>query len=97
MIHPSSFTEALLIRGAASTSSRRARRLKHLQRQDLPVLSSLTTLFVLTLSAQMADGQIAPGGGGEVRVSEVERAVEGMPYCDVELEAEPALTPPDDY
>jgi hypothetical protein len=55
-------------------------------------LPRLTSLFVLTLTAPLAgSGQPAHGHGGEVRMADVEGAVEGMPYCDIELEGEPAL------
>jgi hypothetical protein len=72
------------------------RRLRHFTRADLSALTRLTSLFLLTLASPLnaagaPAGPASPGGGGgggAVRLAEVERAAEGMPYCDVELEGE---------
>jgi hypothetical protein len=70
-------------------------RLRHLTTASLPDLARLSRLFVLTLSAPLANGDAE---GGELALSVarfhevtpvmVEDIVRGMPFCDIELEHE---------
>lgn len=70
-------------------------RLRHLTTASLPDLARLSHLFVLTLSAPLANGdaeggELAPSVARfhEVTPVMVEDIVRGMPFCDVELEHE---------
>jgi len=69
-------------------------RLKHVERADLAILAQLTSIFVLTLTSPLLDddGQVVTGSLSEVKVTDVERVVEELPFCDLELEVEPPGT-----
>jgi hypothetical protein len=76
-------------------ASQNPNRLAHLARPDLSTLSRLTSLFVLTLTAPMADnGEPAPGFASEVDPTEVELVLERLPYADLEMEGEPPAPAP---
>eukprot|EP00775_Hariotina_reticulata_P006501 gene6501-6729_t len=67
-------------------------RLTHLQPSDLAVLSQLRSLFCLSLSAPLADGELLPGFPSAVRINSVVDLVHhSLPYCDVELLGDPTI------
>jgi len=68
-------------------------RLTHLRASDLTILSKLRSLFCLSLSAPCVNGALYPGFASAVRLQQVEDVVKGsLPYCDVEIQAEPDMT-----
>ena len=57
------------------------------------VLRSLRSLFCLSLSAPCVNGALYPGFASAVRLQQVEEVVSSsLPYCDVEVQAEPNMT-----
>jgi hypothetical protein len=67
-------------------------RLAALQRDDLSILSQLTSLFTLTLAAPCTpDRRILRGFPSAVSEAEVMDVLREMPYADLELSPEPMV------
>jgi hypothetical protein len=53
----------------------------------------MRSLFCLTLLAPCADNEVLPGFPSAVRLAQVVEVAAALPYCDLELQPEPDMTP----